>query len=791
MPSVIWNTNYFDITSATYNSTNYDLRDYTPSRYARVNDTAIEFNKRIYNSNIVSNNANFVLYGTDSNLKNVDDIELYYSQYTPSQEGDISTYPSLTKVPDTKIKLKTYDDDLEGFHFQFNDSYVPGMNAIYVIQKNQINGKKENTVSITATLTNCVCNYNNGETLDNSKNIIITANTGYIFNELSYPLQIGNTSANFTISDDKATLTYNTANITDNVTLIGRDGTYTATEKEPVSTKIDLKLYYESRDLNINTITVAGSRLTKNAVSVTAIGRVFDYYYNGVTFDVSATEISITGNNVDTVNTTDWLFEQFNSTSGAYKAITPNTCKYQYETLFLQFNSFDSVNYDSILLIKKIPANLGKLSYTLSNCTCNYANNSIIGTDVTGDVKVTADNNYEFPNDVYTYTIDDKTYNFTKTSSTILTIPYSDIKSSINNIVFAINAMKKSTPTPTTGVVNITGTIKNANCNYSNGEQISTAKPLKITPIPGYEFAGVYTYTDTEGATSTMSNYNGVLTIYFTTDRYSITLDDNYIATQKTQTQTNFIRVYQITEDNLDEIATNRFETDFDYGQYIINLYKTNLRLSPFISDDATTINLGTRAVGEAKFLLKDNLIFSQFIDIPYKYSNAYDYINTRAYLEIPFFDKIELPIEWVVNCRLYIEVLFNPYECSLSLVVSSCYSYKNEQDEKVYSNSHTIYTEQNKKIGIEIPIRQYDTGVYGNYQQNITTENSNDDCGIIIVRNVPYTNNNYYGREVDTIETLDKISGYAKISEIELFVNATEKEKNEIIALLQNGVYF
>lgn len=63
------------------------------------------------------------------------------------------------------------------------------------------------TVTITGTLKNCTCNYLNGEVItDDKPEIILTANNGYEFDGV-FSLKRGAITTNFTVSDDKSTLT--------------------------------------------------------------------------------------------------------------------------------------------------------------------------------------------------------------------------------------------------------------------------------------------------------------------------------------------------------------------------------------------------------------------------------------------------------------------------------------------------------------------------------------------------------------------------------------------------------
>lgn len=63
------------------------------------------------------------------------------------------------------------------------------------------------TVTITGTLKNCTCNYSNGEVItDDKPEIILTANNGYEFDGV-FSLKRGAITTNFTVNDDKSTLT--------------------------------------------------------------------------------------------------------------------------------------------------------------------------------------------------------------------------------------------------------------------------------------------------------------------------------------------------------------------------------------------------------------------------------------------------------------------------------------------------------------------------------------------------------------------------------------------------------
>ena len=63
------------------------------------------------------------------------------------------------------------------------------------------------TITITGTLKNCTCNYSNGEVItDDKPDIILTANNGYEFDGV-FSLECDVITTNFTVSDDKSTLT--------------------------------------------------------------------------------------------------------------------------------------------------------------------------------------------------------------------------------------------------------------------------------------------------------------------------------------------------------------------------------------------------------------------------------------------------------------------------------------------------------------------------------------------------------------------------------------------------------
>lgn len=334
----------------------------------------------------------------------------------------------------------------------------------------------------------------------------------------------------------------------------------------------------------------------------------------------------------------------------------------------------------------------------------------------------------------------------------------------------------------------ITGTIQNATCNYTNGEVIDKSKNVVITATSGYEFKNTYHYLD-NGYSYDMvkSSDKTTLTIDTTaiTGLSDITLNDDYIATVPVETIGGFCNLYKVTEKELTELAKVRFQKDstsdtvIDYGSSITQLYILPLSLPSDIIGDKSNIILGSYDSDVESTLLNNYTVDYDMgeIEVPAKYNNAYDFINTTCTLRVPFFNAVALDPENVIGHTISIKFTLDLYSGNVTMNVTS-----NFTQSIIYSATANIVT--------QIPFIQKQNNSVVNQLSNVF-KYVIDTPVIEVVRNIPYQSDNAtFGRETVQVDKLSSVHGYCEVDNINLVTLATNDEKDSIKELLKDGVF-
>lgn len=334
----------------------------------------------------------------------------------------------------------------------------------------------------------------------------------------------------------------------------------------------------------------------------------------------------------------------------------------------------------------------------------------------------------------------------------------------------------------------ITGTIQNATCNYTNGEVIDKSKNVVITATSGYEFKNTYHYLD-NGYSYDMvkSSDKTTLTIDTTaiTGLSDITLNDEYIATVPVETIGGFCNLYKVTEKELTELAKVRFQksatsdTVIDYGSTITQLYVLPLPIPSDIIGDRSNIILGSYDSDVESTLLNNYTVDYDMgsIEIPAKYNNAYDFINTTCTLRVPFFNAVALDPENVIGHTINIKFTLDLYSGNVTMNVTSDFT-----DGIIYSATANIVT--------QIPFIQKQNNSVVNQLSNVFKYVIATPV-IEVVRNIPYqANNETFGRETIQVDKLSSVHGYCEVDNINLVTLATNDEKDSIKELLKDGVF-
>ena len=330
-------------------------------------------------------------------------------------------------------------------------------------------------------------------------------------------------------------------------------------------------------------------------------------------------------------------------------------------------------------------------------------------------------------------------------------------------------------------------TFNNCTCNYSDGEFYSPDKPITITANSGYQFVGEFTFN------YAYLGYRGKFInegerLYCDKDlsnAISIQLDDNYSATvtpvEPVEPVSAFTNLYLTNKDELTLLSKERYQqmdnSTIDFGDYITNLYNTPFKVPLNIVGGSSNIVLGHFKTSVPSTLLTSSkfIIDMGTIKVTEKYKNVYDYSNVMYILHLPYFDKIYLDSEYVVNQTIKIEYVFDIYTGSATVNVYSSFI-----DSVIESRTNIIVS--------QIPFLQKQThAVVG----TITSVNKNniDSPFIEVVRNIPYNVDTIFGGETIEYGVIGDYTGFTRCENILLNSSATNIEKDEIIKLLNDGV--
>ncbi len=334
------------------------------------------------------------------------------------------------------------------------------------------------------------------------------------------------------------------------------------------------------------------------------------------------------------------------------------------------------------------------------------------------------------------------------------------------------------------GRIYITGTFENATCNYEDGDYLEVGKNIIITADAGYTFKSDYCYVR-GGFTRSFDNYETYLEKEIGTSdlKYDFYLNDDYIATREVEQLGTFVNLYKTNQTELTELSKARFYENMgqivDYGQYIVSLYVLPFDIPDDILGDKSTILLGNFDSGVESTLISTYSfdIDGGEIEVPLKYNNIYDFINTECILHLPFLDKVYLNTEYVIGQKLTITFTIELYSGTLTANIKS--SFNNE-----------IVASIQGLVGMNIPFIQKSNGNVINNISNVY-KNRNNRCFVEVNRNIPYTkDNNVFGGSVVEYGRIGDYTGYLECDKIVLETSATNQEQEEIKNLLRNGVF-
>lgn len=258
------------------------------------------------------------------------------------------------------------------------------------------------------------------------------------------------------------------------------------------------------------------------------------------------------------------------------------------------------------------------------------------------------------------------------------------------------------------------------------------------------------------------------------------------MATSTIVQASSFLRVYNVTDEEMTQVAQDRYITGMDDGhlEILVDKGKNIVRIMniPFeIPEDMltpSTIKLGVYNTGIQSNELSDYRVSFDIgtISVPHKYNNVLDFVNTELELYLPYTDPIILEPNYVIGRDIRVEYFMNMYN--------------GDVDINVYSSLIPDIPFITKSTNISMNIPFLPTEIYGVEQSNNLAELTNNNvtkAQIHVKRNVPVINE--FGIPVNATDTLDKFTGYSEVTNIKLNSRADRAEQAEIKSLLANGV--
>ena len=243
--------------------------------------------------------------------------------------------------------------------------------------------------------------------------------------------------------------------------------------------------------------------------------------------------------------------------------------------------------------------------------------------------------------------------------------------------------------------------------------------------------------------------------------------------------------VYELTPDLLRTFTAKRFvgfngQNETDYGRYILGLIELPFKVPNQYVKGKQNIQLGGYDTGVNADLLSIDKITLDLgeITIPLKFNNSLDFQNVTGVLYLPYSPPITIEPKYFVGQKIGVEYIINMYngECIINI-----YSTK----------ANGIIIRQNIDLNIAIPFAQIETNPTINSPSNIKIGGFNGlkQPYIEVLRNDAMLSNGFFTIPVLDEKPLQGETGFLKIDEIKLNVNAHDNECENIISLLTKGV--
>lgn len=240
-----------------------------------------------------------------------------------------------------------------------------------------------------------------------------------------------------------------------------------------------------------------------------------------------------------------------------------------------------------------------------------------------------------------------------------------------------------------------------------------------------------------------------------------------------------FVGIYNPTVSELVDLSGVWYlesgDSKYDILNNIIKLYVLPYDVTSYKSDEPSPIKMGGKVLEIQSLTINEQILTFNLgeVNIPAKYDNAYDYINSSCVAMIPHFPAIELDVARIIDRTVSIVLNVNIYTGE-----ATC---------NVYSNNELIHSAL-QTISVEIPMQNnIERNIIG--RVNSLLLNGVETSYIEITRNIPYNEVEGMGKNVSQVEVIGNLAGYVEIEKVLLETSATKREQEMITSRLMNGV--
>ena len=340
---------------------------------------------------------------------------------------------------------------------------------------------------------------------------------------------------------------------------------------------------------------------------------------------------------------------------------------------------------------------------------------------------------------------------------------------------------------PSTPSIPLALDLTNMTASLENGALLEDGNvEITFEANKGYTLDGAFiSFNRPNGTTGEERISDSDNTLTFTVNTtYMNDLTISGSANPVTKHISTFNNVYHVSSEDLTELSGVRFASTstgdvIDYGAYITKLYLLPFEIPDDLLAGTGAIQLGMFNSNVETTVLNDYQFKVDLgkIEVPEKYNNVYDYLQTRCFVYLPFTNRIEIESSYIIDCTIQIEYVVNLYNGESTINI-----YSSKTEEPIHSET--------VKVVDDIPFMQTTTGNTLS-ETNTVYNNGILNPFIIVERNIPYDEvDSVFGGEVVENGILNQFNGYVEVSDFKMTSKATSQEQSEIQTLLRNGVF-